>query len=93
MGKRGPASGTKYVRRPVVAEKIVVVSQRELLEAQHFSERLDAVLQQIDRGDFPAELLTPRVRERLRVSAEAVQHSVIAGIERFLDKHRYEQDE
>ena len=93
MGKRGPSPGAKYKRRPLAGGSVVVVNDRQLLDAQHFCDRLDAVLAQIERGDYPAELLTPRVRERLRLSAEAVQHSVIAGIERFLDKNRYDVEE
>ena len=92
MGKRGPATGAKYGRRPVIAGGIVVLNDRELVSAQRFCDRLDAVLAQIDRGDYPADLLAPQVRDKLREYTEAVQHSVIAGIERFYEKNRYEQD-
>lgn len=90
MGKRGPSPGAKYSRRPLTAGEIVISNSRQLVNAQHFCDHLDAVLEQIERGDYPADLLTPQVLEKLHQYAEAVQHSVIEGIERFYDKNRYE---
>ena len=90
MGKRGPSPGAKYSHRPPTAGDIVISNNRQLVNAQHFCDRLDAVLIQIERGDYPADLLVPQVREKLHQYTEAVQQSIIEGIERFYDKNRYE---
>ncbi len=91
MGKRGPAPGTKYIRRATIVGSITIMNTRELVAAQHFCDHLDAVLTQLDRGEYPAFLLASPMREKLRQTAEAVQNSVIGGIERFYDK-RYAQN-
>lgn len=83
MGKRGPSPGAKYIRRAQTAGDVVILNERELRKAQRFNEHLDAVLAQVEGGDYPADLLSPQMREKLRESAEAVQASVIEGIERF----------
>ncbi|MBC7808879.1 MAG: hypothetical protein H7145_22325 [Akkermansiaceae bacterium] len=90
MGKRGPSPGAKYSRRAPAAGDIVISNNRQLVHAQHFCDRLDAVLVQIERGDYPADLLAPQVLDKLHQYTEAVQHSIIEGIERFYDKNRYE---
>lgn len=83
MGKRGPAPGTKYTRRLLTAGDIVVSNNQQLVNAQHFCDHLDAVLKQIERREYPADLLAPHVAEKLHEYTEAVQSSVIEGIERF----------
>ncbi|MBC8137016.1 MAG: hypothetical protein H8F28_14135 [Fibrella sp.] len=90
MGKRGPTIGAKYSRRPLAAGDIVISNNRQLVRAQHFCDRLDAVLIQIERDEYPADLLSPQVVEKLHQYTEAVQRSIIEGIERFYDKNRYE---
>lgn len=90
MGKRGPSPGAKYSRRPLSGGDIVISTNSQLVDAQHFCDRLDALLSQIERGEYPAGLLAPQVAEKLHQYTEAAQHSVIEGIERFYDKNRYE---
>ncbi|MBC8143614.1 MAG: hypothetical protein H7Y38_19460 [Armatimonadetes bacterium] len=86
MGKRGPAPGAKYTRRATIVGSITIVNNSELVAAQHFCDHLDALLTQLDRGEYPAFMLASPMREKLRLSAEAVHNSVIGGIERFYDK-------
>ena len=83
MGKRGPTPGTRYGRRANLAGSISILTDRELVAAQHFCDHLNAVLTQLERGEYPVPLLKSPVRERLHKTAESVHHSIIGGIEAY----------
>ena len=84
MGKRGPKPGAIYRPRILIAPRLRVESDRQLLAAQHFNDRLDRLIGEIDGGDYPATHVDVRLRRRLMEDLETIQGAIIDGIESYL---------
>jgi hypothetical protein len=82
MGKRGPRAGTKYRKRVIVARRIAVESDRQLVQAQSFNERLDELLGELERREtYPVSELEPDVIEQVVEAAALLQEAIVEGIE------------
>jgi hypothetical protein len=84
MGKRGPKPGTTYNTRPAAAHPLRVECDKQLVTAQHFSERIERLLTEIDGHHYPASQIDQRLIRRLVQILEAVQSAVIDGIADYL---------
>lgn len=84
MGKRGPKQGTTYNTRPTAAHSVRVESDKELVAAQHFIERIERLLMEIDGHHYPASQIDGRLVRHLVQALEAVQGAVIDGISDYL---------
>ena len=83
-GKRGPKPGTVYQRRVVIAGRLRIDTDGQLVAAQHFNDRLDRLMADIDCRDYPAAEMDESVIRRLMQELEVVQGAVIEGIEAYL---------
>ena len=82
MGKRGPRIGSKYRRRIVVAPRIAIESDRQLVQAQNFNERLERFLSELElRETYPVSALEPGVIEQVVAAAAVLQEAIVEGIE------------
>ena len=82
MGKRGPRIGSKYRRRIVVAPRIAIESDRQLVEAQNFNERLDKFLSELElRETYPVNALEPDIIEQVVAVTAILQEAIVEGIE------------
>lgn len=84
MGKRGPKPGTTYNTRPTAAHALRVESDKQLVTAQHFSERIERLLTEIDGHHYPASQIDLRLVCRLVQTLEALQSAVIDGIADYM---------
>lgn len=84
MGKRGPKPGTTYNTRPTATHSLRVESDKQLVTAQHFSERIERLLTEIDGHHYPASQIDVRLVRRLIQTLEAVQSAVIDGIADYM---------
>ena len=84
MGKRGPKPGTTYNTRPAAAHPLRVEGDKQLVTAQHFSEKIERMLTEIDGHHYPASQIDQRLVRRLVQILEAVQSAVIDGIADYL---------
>ena len=83
MGKRGPKAGVKYGKRVMTAAPIAVLSDRELVAAQHFNDHLDRFLETVEAKNYPVPAVESAVVEQLIHAAEAMQEAIIGGIEAY----------
>jgi hypothetical protein len=87
MGKRGPKPGAKYHKRVRVTRTLSVASERQLVAAQRFNDRLDRWMVELERADqFPLSELEPVLRERFLEAAGQLQGVVIEGIYRYISQ-------
>lgn len=84
MGKRGPKPGTTYNTNPTAAHPLRVESDKQLVTAQHFSDRIERLLSEIDGLLYPASQIDIRLVRRLIQTLEAVQSAVIDGIADYM---------
>jgi hypothetical protein len=84
MGKRGPKPGTTYNTRPTAAHPLRVENDKQLVMAQHFTERIERLLAEIDGHHYPVSQLDLRLVRRLVQVLEAVQSAVIDGIAEYM---------
>ncbi|MBC8104179.1 MAG: hypothetical protein H7Z41_16515 [Cytophagales bacterium] len=84
MGKRGPKPGTTYNMNPVAMQSLRVESDKELVAAQHFSDRIERLIAEMDGHTYPASRMDTRLKRRLMQTLEAVQAAVIDGIADYL---------
>jgi hypothetical protein len=84
MGKRGPRPGTKYRRRIVVAPRIPIETDRQLVQAQSFNERLDQLMGELERREtYPVNVLEKEIIEQVVEAAALLQEAIIEGIESY----------
>jgi hypothetical protein len=84
MGKRGPKPGTTYNTRPAAARPLRVECDKQLVTAQHFSDRIERLLTDIDGCHYPASQIDLPLVRRLVQALEAVQSAIIDGIADYL---------
>lgn len=84
MGKRGPKMGTTYNTSPTAAHPLCVEDDKQLVTAQHFSDRIECLLTEIDGLRYPVGQIDIRLVRRLIQTLEAVQSAVIDGIADYL---------
>jgi hypothetical protein len=84
MGKRGPKPGTTYNDGPTVRHALRVESDKQLVAAQHFNDRLERLLVELDSPIYPTPQIELRLVRRLIQTLEAVQGVVIDGISDYM---------
>ena len=84
MGKRGPKPGTTYNTNPTAAHPLRVENDKQLVTAQHFSDRIERLLSEIDGLHYPASQIDIRLLRRLIQTLESVQSAVIDGIADYM---------
>ncbi|MES2461188.1 MAG: hypothetical protein V4671_11455 [Armatimonadota bacterium] len=84
MGKRGPKPGTTYNTRPTATHPLRVENDKQLVLAQHFTERIERLIAEIDKQHYPVSHTDLHLVRRLVQTLEAVQSAVIDGISDYL---------
>lgn len=85
MGKRGPKVGTKYRKRVWIAPAVSIESDRELVAAQRFNERLiNWTFELEQRKGFPLNAMQSDLLERMLEVIGAMQGSVTEGIADYI---------
>jgi hypothetical protein len=85
MGRRGPKAGTKYRKRVWIAPAVEIGSDRELVAAQRFNERLINWAFELERREgFPINALQSDLVERMLEVLGAMQGSVTEGIADYI---------
>jgi hypothetical protein len=85
MGKRGPQPGTKYRKRALTTPRVAISTDAQLVAAQRFNERLDAVLDYVDNHLYPVNKVDARLIARLQGAAEVIQGAVCEGISAYYE--------
>ena len=81
MGKRGPKPGAAAERRrTLIAKRLVIVNDRELLQAQHLNEHLEDFLARMEQRQFPLSLVEPQLVNNVVGSTELLQGVIVEGI-------------
>jgi hypothetical protein len=97
MGSRGPKPGAKYKRnegdrivldRRHPPEDLNVDTDRELIQAQHFVDRLDPVIVALMPigAAYPVTRLPPPLVNAARAALELLEDATIAGISAYGDR-------
>jgi hypothetical protein len=68
----------------LVPRELKVSTDRQLVDAQHFNDWIDGVLDRMERAEqYPLSSLEPAVVAQFVEAAEVLQGSVIEGIESY----------
>jgi len=85
MGKRAPQPGAKYRKRATIGRALPVASDRQLVAAQHFNDRVQNWLAELEQCNrFPLNSVEPLVVERVIEATSLLQGVVIEGIADYL---------
>lgn len=80
MGKRGPQPGAAERKRARIPRRVVIVSDHELVEAQHLNDRLEAFLEHIEQRRFPLTLVDAELVDEVVDSTALLQGVIVDGI-------------
>lgn len=86
MGKRGPKPGATYRKGIDFTGRLRIQTDKQLVAAQHFNDRLDRLMADIDGHVYPTAQIDGRAVRQLLRDMERVQNTIIGAIEEYLNR-------